>query len=109
MLVVFEKAEGKCPFQEWLHNLKDIKARATIRARLERISLGNLGDCKSIGGGISELRISYGPGYRVYLGFDGVQYVVLLCGGDKGSQKRDLTKAKVLWEEYKNASKKLSR
>ena len=100
-ILIFERADGKCPFQDWLLNLNDVKARAIIRARLERIALGNLGDCKSIGGGISELRISYGPGYRVYIGFDGQRYVVLLCGGDKGSQKRDITKARVLWEEYK--------
>jgi putative addiction module killer protein len=106
-ILIFERSDGKCPFQDWLLNLRDVKARATIRARLERVRLGNLGDCKSLRGGILELRITYGPGYRVYMGFDGTTFVVLLCGGDKGSQKRDITKARVLWEEYKNASKKL--
>lgn len=108
-IVIYERSNGKCPFQEWLHNLKDIKGRAAIRARIERVGLGNLGDCKSVGDGVSELRISYGPGYRVYFGQEGSKLVVLLCGGDKSTQKRDITKAKELWEEYKNASKKLSK
>ena len=108
-ILIFETKEGKSPFSDWLLGLKDIKARAIIRARIERIRLGNLGDCKSLGGGVFELKIPFGPGYRVYLGQDGPVIVVLLCGGDKGSQKRDITKAKLLWTEYKNGRTKLSR
>jgi putative addiction module killer protein len=108
-IVIYESNDGKCPFQNWLNGLGDIRGRATIRARLERVRLGNLGDCKSIGGGIFELRVQYGSGYRVYFGQDSLKLVVLLCGGDKGSQGRDIIKAKVLWKEYRNASKKLSR
>jgi len=108
-IVIYESNDGKCPFQSWIHGLRDIRGRATIRARLERVRLGNLGDCKSIGGGIFELRVQYGSGYRVYFGQDHLNLVVLLCGGDKSSQKRDILKARILWEEYRNASKKLSR
>ena len=108
-ILIFETREGKCPFSNWLLTLKDVKGRAAIRARLERVRLGNLGDCKSIGDGVSELRISFGPGYRVYFGQDGPTLIVLLCGGDKSTQKRDIAKSKLLWMEYKNGSQKLSK
>ncbi|MSP36914.1 MAG: type II toxin-antitoxin system RelE/ParE family toxin [Deltaproteobacteria bacterium] len=107
-LLIYEAIDGKIPFLDWLNQLKDIKARATIRARLDRVRLGNLGDSKSIGDGVHELRIAFGPGYRVYFGPDGLFLVVLLCGGDKGSQKRDIAQAKKLWREY-HADKKLSK
>ncbi len=99
-LVIYERPDGRCPFQVWLLGLRDIRARALIRARLNRVQLGNYGDCKSVGGGIYELRVAYGPGYRVYFGIEGELVVVLLCGGDKSSQKRDILKAKLLWLEY---------
>ncbi len=108
-IVIYESRAGKSPFAEWLSDLRDIKARAIIRARLNRIELGNFGDCKGVGGGVFELRIIFGPGYRVYFGKQGEFLVVLLCGGDKSTQSRDITKAKLLWEEHKNANKKLSR
>lgn len=107
-ILIFEGQDGKCPFSDWLLNLRDVKARAIIRARLERVRLGNLGDCKAVGDGVSELRISFGPGYRVYFGQDGTKLVILLCGGDKTTQKRDIAKAKLLWMEYKYGTKKLS-
>ncbi len=108
-ILIFETEQGKCPFSEWLLTLNDSKGRAVIRARLERVRLGNLGDCKNVGGGVNELRVSFGPGYRVYFGQDGATLVVLLCGGDKSTQRRDITKAKLLWMEYKNGNKKLSK
>lgn len=108
-ILIFETREGKCPFSDWLLNLKDSKGRAVIRARLERVRLGNFGDCKSIGDGVNELRVAFGPGYRVYFGQDGTKLIVLLCGGDKSTQKRDIAKAKLLWMEYKNGNKKLSK
>ncbi len=91
---------GKSPFASWLENLGDREARATIRKRLNRIRLGNLGDSKALGGGLHELRIDFGPGYRVYYGLDGETVVVLLCGGDKRSQTRDITTAKQYWKDY---------
>ena len=68
--------------------------------RLERLELGNFGDCKPVGGGVQELRIDWGPGYRVYFGRDGQRVVVLVCGGDKRSQDSDIRKAVELWHEY---------
>ena len=106
-IFLFESRTGGCPFSEWLSNLKDIKARSIIRARLERIALGNMGDCKSVGAGVIELRIAFGPGYRIYFGLDGNNLVILLCGGDKKGQKKDVARAKLLWMEYKHGPKKL--
>ena len=72
-------------------------------ARLNRIRLGNFGDCKSVGSGVEELRIDFGPGYRVYYGRDGVLVVILLCGGSKRAQDRDILKAKGYWGKYLDA------
>lgn len=101
-LKYFESTDGNCPFEEWLDGLKDIKARAAIRARLARVRLGNFGDCKSVGDGVSELRVFFGPGYRVYFARVGKEVVVLLCGGDKSTQTKDISKAKKFWKEYRS-------
>ena len=88
-------------FARWLKRLKDINARARINVRLRRISLtGNLGDTKSVGDGVYELRIDYGPGYRVYYAQRGEEILLLLIGGDKSSQQKDIEKAKKLNAEY---------
>lgn len=107
-ILYYEANDGKTPFLDWLNSLKDMRARAIVRARLVRIQLGNFGDCKSIGGGVFEFRIAHGPGYRIYFGRDSNTIVILLCGGDKSSQSKDITKAKLLWKEHKNANKKFS-
>ena len=96
---------GKCPFRDWLRSLKDVKARARIRARIIRIRLGNFGDCKSVGNGVSELRIDYGPGYRVYFCRVGQKIVLLLCGGSKRNQEKDIKLAKEYWYDYKERKK----
>ena len=83
-------------FSDWLRGLRDVSARAIIARRIERMAGGNFGDHKSVGEGVAELRIAVGPGYRVYYTHHGKQIVVLLCGGDKGSQRRDISKAKLL-------------
>ena len=103
-IVVYETQSGKLPFWEWLSSLKDRKGRSVIQARIERVRLGNFGNCRSVGDGIQELKISFGPGYRVYFGRDGDKIVILLCGGDKSGQKKDIALAKELWREYQNAS-----
>jgi putative addiction module killer protein len=85
-------------FDKWLGKLKDSKGKARILARIKSAELGNLGDAKPVGEGISEMRIHYGPGYRVYFTRRGKLLILLLMGGDKSSQKRDIAKAKALAE-----------
>ena len=88
-------------FAKWLKRLKDINARAHINMRLKRILLtGNLGDTKFVGDGVYELRIDYGPGYRVYYAQRGEEILLLLIGGDKSSQQKDIEKAKKINAEY---------
>ena len=88
-------------FAKWLKRLKDASAKSRINLRIRRISLtGNLGDYKPGGDGVCELRIDYGPGYRVYFALRGEEVILLLIGGDKSSQQRDIKKAKELNEQY---------
>jgi putative addiction module killer protein len=89
-------------FSAWFEGLKDLRARGRITGRLVRVSLGNLGDAKSVGDGVSELRIDHGPGYRVYFTRRGDRLVWLLCGGDKSSQPRDIARAKSLAQELRD-------
>ncbi|MEA5514014.1 type II toxin-antitoxin system RelE/ParE family toxin [Nodularia sp. UHCC 0506] len=96
-------ANGKIPFAEWLDGLRDRRAKAKIKERLKRASLGNLGDYKSVGEGVFELRINYGSGYRVYFGQIGTTIVLLLLGGDKSSQEKDICKAQEYWAEYEES------
>ena len=90
-------------FTKWLEKLKDQTAQALITARLRRISAGLFGDCKPIGDGVSELRIDYGPGYRVYFILRGQEIIILLCGGIKTSQARDIEAAKRLAKNLEEA------
>jgi len=83
-------------FTNWLDRLRDLRARARIQARVERLAAGNPGDVKPVGEGVSELRIDYGPGYRVYYTERGNVLIVLLCGGDKRTQAADIKTAKKL-------------
>lgn len=91
-------------FARWLDGLRDRVAVARINVRIRRLSLGNPGDVRPIGAGVSELRIDYGPGYRVYFVHRGPEAVVLLCGGDKGTQDRDIEHAKELAKEDRDGS-----
>ena len=93
--------DGRSPFRDWFKALKDLKAKAKIRVRLDLSESGNFGDFKSVGDGVSELRIDFGPGYRVYIGQDGDMLVLLLCGGTKKSQQNDIRKAKEYWQDYR--------
>ncbi|POO54942.1 type II toxin-antitoxin system RelE/ParE family toxin [Agrobacterium rosae] len=88
-------------FAEWLASLRDVQARARIARRVYRLADGNPGDVKPVGESVSELRIDYGPGYRVYFIQDGKVVIVLLCGGDKSSQRRDIARAKKLAKALK--------
>ena len=88
-------------FRKWRTKLRDERARAAIASRLDRLAFGHTGDVKPVGDGISELRIHYGPGYRVYFRKAGNTIIVLLCGGDKNTQVRDIKTARRLNEEWK--------
>jgi putative addiction module killer protein len=89
-------------FLHWLRGLRDVRAIARIQLRIDRLALGNPGDVKPVGNGISELRVDYGPGYRVYFAQRGKTIVVLLCGGDKRTQSADIESAKRLAKEWKD-------
>jgi putative addiction module killer protein len=103
-----ELQNGLVPFDEWFDFLCDRRMQAAVDARLARVRAGNFGDCKSVGGGVFELRISFGPGLRVYYGLYGQKIVVLIGGGDKRSQSRDIRRAQELWQQFtKYASEKL--
>ncbi|MEN3165183.1 type II toxin-antitoxin system RelE/ParE family toxin [Tistrella mobilis] len=88
-------------FDRWLDALRDIRAKSRIQTRIRRLSLGNPGDVKPVGEGVSEMRIDYGPGYRVYFMRRGPLVILLLCGGDKSSQDRDIALAKAIAAEWK--------
>lgn len=92
-------ASGK--FEKWFGGLKDRRASARIRQRLARMEQGHVGDVKPVGEGVSEMRINYGPGYRVYFTRSGAIVILLLCGGDKGTQSRDIEEAKRIAREWK--------
>ena len=92
---------GRIPFALWLRSLRDDRAKQKVQVRLARVRLGNFGAIKSVGEGVSELIIDYGPGHRVYLGQDGDEIVILWVGGDKTTQVMDIKKAKDYWHDYK--------
>jgi len=102
-MVAFRARDGGVPFEDWLDALNDKRAVARVLARLARVRQGNLGDCKSVGEGLSELRVDYGAGYRIYFGQQSKTLVVLLCGGDKRTQDRDICLAKQYWHEFKTS------
>jgi putative addiction module killer protein len=97
----YETAGGRTPVRDWLDELEAAHnpVYGTILSRLARVERGNLGDCESVGGGVKELVIDYGPEYRVYFGEDG-SFVILLCGGSKKTQPQDIKTAKEYWIDY---------
>jgi putative addiction module killer protein len=101
-ILLFRKGQA-VPFSEWLDSLKDSRAIAIVRARLNRIRLGNFGDAKPVRGGVYELRIDFGPGLRIYFGREGSSIVVLLGGGAKQTQSTDILRARMHWKEYLDA------
>lgn len=90
-------------FKEWLSGLRDSRAKAKVTLRVRQMEAGNLGDVEPIGEGVSEARIHYGPGYRLYFIEEGPVIIILLCGGNKNSQKRDIKQAKALAKEWKDS------
>lgn len=88
----------------WIAELRDRQARARIRTRLSRLALGNFGDCKALDGGVSELRVDWGPGYRVYFARIGAAILLLLCAGDKTTQSQDIERAKTYLQDYRTRS-----
>ncbi len=92
---------GRAPFSMWYDKIKDMNLQGRIDRRLEQVANGNFGDCRSVGAGVSELRLHFGPGYRIYFGEVDNTIVLLLCAGDKSSQARDIRRAKEYWSQYK--------
>jgi putative addiction module killer protein len=92
-------ASGRNPFRDWLDAL-DVSVKARLQARILRFESGNLGDCKSIGAGVQEARLDFGPGYRLYFGMEGRDLVLLLIGGTKRTQSRDIEQARKFWLDY---------
>jgi putative addiction module killer protein len=99
-LLIYETTDGNQPFRIWLKSLRDKTAIARIRSRLERVEQGNFGDSKPVGNGVCELRFTFGGGFRVYFGLDGDQILILLIGGDKSSQSKDIKLAQDYWLDY---------
>ena len=104
-LRIYTEAAGRVPFNDWLADLKDVRARAIFRARLLKVQMGNLGDCKPLRDGVQELRIDYGPGYRAYLSRQGPVLVLLLCGSDKSGQDRAIKQAIDYLNDWKQRGK----
>jgi putative addiction module killer protein len=98
-IIIYQTEDGKEPFKDWIKSIDNID-RKRIYKRLERIKLGNFGDHKSIGDNMYELRFTYGGGYRAYYGIKDNKIVILLCGGNKKTQVKDIESAKILWRDY---------
>jgi len=97
---IYALPDGRIPYLDWFAKLRDRRAQQRIQARIARVRLGNFGQTRSVGGGVQELKIDYGPGYRIYFGRDGECVVILLCGGDKGTQDEDIKEAQNYWKKY---------
>jgi len=97
---------GRDPFKDWLADLADRMARARILARVGRMAGGNFGDCKPLAGGVWELRIDHGPGYRVYYAKAGARIVLLLVGGDKRRQQQDIETALAYWQDWQERNER---
>lgn len=104
-LLRYQRLNGQVPFSDWLNGLTDKRGQARIRLRLQRLAAGNPGDIKPVGEGVSELRLHFGPGYRVYYARHGTSWILLLCGGDKSSQQQDIETAKRYLRDWKEQQK----
>ncbi|MCI5065065.1 type II toxin-antitoxin system RelE/ParE family toxin [bacterium] len=99
-VVVLELDNGRIPFEDWLASIKDVTLQRAVDARIARVRDGNFGDHKGVGRGVYELRIHKGPGLRVYYGLQDGALVLILCGGDKSSQRKDIKYAQTLWRQF---------
>lgn len=99
-ILQYQTSDGHIPFREWFLSLKDVQGRAGIRARLDRMTRGNPGDSKNLGGGLYELRFHFGPGYRVYFARESETIIVLLWAGEKNHQEKDVNRAREYWKDY---------
>ena len=97
----YQDPSGANPFRLWFGKLRDAIAKAAIAKRLDRLALGNAGSSRSVGSGVTELKVDVGPGYRVYIAHHGDRLVILLCGGDKSTQVKDIELAKTYWQDWK--------
>jgi putative addiction module killer protein len=100
-LIVYQQDHGQRPFERWLENLRDKRAQSRIARRIRQVQAGTFGDCKPVGECVLELRIDVGAGYRVYFARQGTTLIILLCGGDKSSQDKDIERAKGFWTDWK--------
>lgn len=103
----FEDDDGKEPFTEWFNSLRDIMARVKLRQRLDRMEHGNFGDVEPVGQGVSEIKMDYGPGYRIYFVDFNKKKALILYGGDKSTQKKDIKKAQEYYRKHKLIQEKL--
>lgn len=101
-VIAYRDAQGFAPFTHWLHRLRSFEVKALIAARLKRLESGHYGDYKPVGSGVYELRIFHGPGYRIYFAEHGREIILLLCGGDKKTQRHDIERAKQYWKDYRS-------
>ena len=102
---IYETEDGQRPFKKWLESLRDKTTIARVNARITRIEASNFGDAKAVGDGVMELWLVFGSGYRVYFGQEGDQLVILLTGGDKSTQEKDIRTAKDYWFDYLRRTK----
>ena len=104
-LQFYRTLNGNEPFAQWYATIQDRNTRNRIQKRLDRLEDGNFGDCRSVGAGVFEMRFRFGPGYRIYFGEVDNTIVLLLCGGTKSSQTRDIARAKAYWLQYKETQR----
>ena len=100
---------GACPIEDWLNSIKDTQTKQRVQSRLDRVERGNLGDCKPVGQGIFEIRLDFGAGYRIYYAVAGTTLIVLLAGGDKSSQDKDIVTAQALWKDNRDDTQRYKR
>lgn len=104
-ILFYQTRHGRVPCREWLDTVADPVAYSAVQARMDRLERGLFGDCEPVGEGVWELRVNTGPGYRVYYAQAGKRVVLLLCGGDKRSQKADIKSAKTYWSDYEQRTR----